>query len=644
MTAQERIKGLVKMLSVHDKLYNENHPMITDAEYDRMYFELQELEKETNFILPNSPTQKITYEVVNNLPKVKHSHPMLSLNKTQSVADVAKYFAGHDYIAMAKMDGLTCSLTYEGGQLVRAETRGDGEIGEDITHNAKVLPSIPQSISIKERVVIDGEVICKYCDFKTFNEEYTHPRNFASGSIRLLDSNECAKRNLTFVAWDVIEGCPAETMSNRLMFCEYTLGFETVPFYTLFDETTDAYTIIEAISKLCKDKYPIDGIVFKFDNIEYGNSKGQTSHHFKNAIAYKFAEAGYETVLRNVEWSMGRTGVLTPVAILEPIVIDSTTVSRASLHNISIMETLGLRYRDTKVSVIKAKEIIPQIAEVMPYEAELACPIEIPEVCPICGEATEIIVSAEGVKELMCTNPQCEGKLINVIDHFASKKGLDIKGLSKATIATLIDQGWLNDCLDIFSLHHYADKWKKLPGFGEKSVEKILAAIETAKNCTLDKFIAALGIPLIGAAQSKELCKHISSYEEFREKIDSQFNFAEYDGFAEAKTANLLNFDYSEADRIYKFLNCGSAVEEKLNASLAGVKVVVTGTVHQFKNRNELAAAISARGGQVVSAISKNVNYLINNDINSTSAKNQAAKRAGIPILSEEEFMKKFDF
>lgn len=636
---QQRIKELIKLLKFHDKLYNESRPIISDTEYDKLYFELRDLEQATGIIYPDSPTQTIHYDTVNALEKVEHNHPMLSLDKTQNWNEFMQYFDNKDVIGMLKLDGLTCSLHYKNGQLIAAETRGDGATGENILHNARVIKNIPQTIGFKGDYIVDGEVICTRRDFEPFSTEYTNIRNFASGSIRLLDSRECQKRNLCFIVWNVIAGDNSNSFMTRLEGAAQ-LGFDIVPWVSSFDWDAKEFLLAEAE----KYGYPIDGLVGRFDDIAYGESLGRTSHHSKSAFAFKFDDEKYQTKVIDIDWTMGRTGQITPVAVFAPIEIDDTIVTRASLHNLSIMEALGLRYKYTKVLVVKANQIIPQIAQVLPYTWEIAEPFEIPSVCPICGQPTSIKTSESGAKELYCENPQCEGKLINRLDHFASKKGLDIKGLSKATIAVLLEQGWLNSCLDIFLLYKYADKWKKLSGFGEKSVEKILAAIESAKNCTLDKFIAALGIPLIGTAQSKELCKYISSYGEFREKINNQFNFAEYNGFAEAKTSSLLNFDYSEADEIYKFLNCGDIVEEKLEPSLAGIKVVITGTVHEFKNRNELAAAISARGGQVVSAISKNVNYLINNDVNSTSAKNLAAQRAGIPILSEKEFMKKFDF
>lgn len=637
MKPQEKIRELIELLHFYDNLYNENHPIISDTEYDKIYFELQQLEQDSGIIYTDSPTQSIHYETVNSLSKVPHTYPMLSLGKTQKTAEVEEYFAGHDFIAMAKLDGLSCSLVYEDGNLVQGATRGNGNIGENITHNVLTLPSVPKHIAATGRTIVNGEVICKCEDFKKFKEEYSHPRNFASGSIRLLDANECRKRDLTFVAWDIVEGCPEETMGGRLDYCEH-LGFEVVPHCY----NKDIEAVIKYIKEITDGVYPIDGAVFKFDDIEYGNSLGQTAHHPKHSIAFKYQEEEYETIVKDIEWSLGKTGQLTPIAILEPIEIDSTIVSRASLHNINTMRALGLEKIPATVSIVKAKEIIPQITSVVAENAD-AREIIIPLNCPVCGGCTKIAVSESGTVELFCTNPNCEGQFINIIDHFASKNGLDIKGLSKATIEKLINKGWLNTLVDIFTLKEHSKEWQLLSGFGARSVENILAAIETAKTCTLDRFLTSLGIPLIGVAQTKELCKHISSYEDFREKINNKFDFSVYDGFAEAKTASLLSFDYTEADKIYKYLTCTNTAANETDNKLKDLKFVITGKVELFKNRNELATVIADLGGHVVSKISKNTDYLINNDQTSTSAKSQAAKALGIPVLTEKEFIEKFD-
>lgn len=634
----EKMKELVDYLNARTAEYDLGNPTISDEEWDNKYFELIKMEKELGYSLPNSPTTIVSYEVVNNLEKVEHNHKMLSLAKTKNYDEAIKFISADNqkFIVMIKLDGLTCSLRYVNGRLVSAETRGNGYVGENILHNAKVIPSIPKVINYKDELIIDGEIICKKSDFKLVADEYKNSRNLASGSIRLLDSKECAKRKLTFVAWDVISGFnELEYLSEKLNKAQ-SLGFEIVPFGDF-----------NFIANICENgDYPIDGLVFKFDNIAYGRSLGETSHHFKNAIAYKFYDEEYETYLENVEWTMGRTGILTPVAVFKTIDIDGSDVSRASLHNVSVMEELLKKpYINQKVWVSKRNMIIPQIEKAEQVDENYSDLdfINIPEACPICGGEVQIIDN-DGVKILMCLNPLCEGKLINRLDHFCGKKGLDIKGLSKATLEKLIAWGWINNISDLMNLKNYRNEWIKKSGFGEKSVDKILEAIESAKTTTLEMFISSLGIPLIGQTVSKELISHISTYEEFRKLINERFDFSQFDGFAEEKTKALLNFNYTEADIIYKQLTIiGNNNNTITNSTLNSYKFVITGKLNNFKNRNELKAVIESNGGKVVDSINKSVNFLINNDIQSASSKNVAAKKLNIPIISEKEFLKSFD-
>lgn len=637
------IEQLVADLNRATKLYDEGHPIMSDQEWDDMYFELVDLELSTGIILPQSPTQIINYEVVNQLAKVEHDHQMLSLEKTKELDVIKSMFSGkdEDFLIMSKMDGLTCSLRYENGVLVKAETRGNGFIGEDILHNARVIPSIPNYIAYKDTLVIDGEIICTYKDFILFNQEYKNPRNFAAGSIRLLDNKECESRKLQFVAWDVIAGFDGENSLENKLLSIRDLGFIIVPYLrNSFD--------VEGMASISESKlYPTDGVVFKYDSISYGKSLGQTAHHFKNAMAYKFYDETYPTVLRDIEWTMGRTGVLTPVAIFDPLDIDGSTVERASLHNITILEqTLGKQYYNgQKIEVFKANMIIPQIswADKNPNNS-IHSFLNEPAVCPICGEPVQRVTEVDSTN-LVCVNVNCTGKLINRLDHFCGKKGLDIKGLSKATLEKLMDWDWVNNISDIMTLNTYKDEWVKKPGFGPRSVEKILNSIETAKTTSLDKFISSLGIPLIGNTVSKELVKHIDSYEDLRLKVRQHYNFATIDGFADSKTESLLNHDYSEADKVYPYLiilqNNGTKDTDN-NNSLDGVTIVVTGKLNAYKNRAALQAEIENRGGKVVGSVSSNTKYLINNDNTSTSAKNMAAKKLNIPILTEQEFIEKF--
>ncbi|MDD7756715.1 MAG: NAD-dependent DNA ligase LigA [Clostridiales bacterium] len=636
-----KIKELVEKLNYYTKLYDEGRPEISDKEWDDMYFELQKIERESGIYLEDSPTQRVNFQVVNKLNKIEHNHPMLSLDKTKDINEVQKFIYYNDYIAMAKMDGLTCSLKYVNGKLVSAETRGNGFIGEDILHNALQVKNIPKRINFKDELIVDGEIICTYENFKEFESEYKNPRNFASGSIRLLDSKESSMRRLSFIAWDCISGLEeVEKLSTKLLKLNI-LGFTVVPFMAGEYSIDDTISTIQSIAQ--EAGYPIDGIVYKYDIISEYEAAGKTDHHFKGGLAYKFYDEEYETILRDVEWTMGRTGVLTPVALLEPINIDGSEVSRASLHNISIMDELGIRYQDTKVMVYKANMIIPQISKALPYEEEIASLINIPAVCPICGEPT-IIKGENGVRVLYCSNPNCEGKLINRLDHFFGKKGLDAKGLSKATFEKLIDWGWIENIKDVFKLKEHKKEWEKMQGFGEKSVEKILQAIEDCKSCSLDAVISAAGIPLIGKTVGKDLSKRFGSYSEFREAVESGFDFTSFGGYGWEMHKAISDFDYSELDYIVdNYLQIKENIKEDNELKLKDLTFCVTGKVHIWKNRDSLSAFIESLGGKVTGSVSKNTNYLINNDINSTSAKNKKAQELDIPILSEEDFKKIFD-
>ena len=636
-----KIKELVEKLNYYTKLYDEGRPEISDKEWDNMYFELQKLERENGIYLEDSPTQRVNFQVVNKLNKVEHNHPMLSLDKTKDINEIQKFIYNNDYIAMAKMDGLTCSLKYVDGKLVSAETRGNGLVGEDILHNALQVRNIPKRIDFQDELVVDGEIICTYENFKEFESEYKNPRNFASGSIRLLDSKESSMRRLSFIAWDCISRLEkVEKLSTKLLKLN-VLGFTVVPFMAGEYSIDDTISTIQSIAQ--EAGYPIDGIVYKYDIISEYEAAGKTDHHFKGGLAYKFYDEEYETILRDVEWTMGRTGVLTPVALLEPINIDGSEVSRASLHNISIMDELGIRYQDTKVMVYKANMIIPQISKALPYEGEIASLINIPAVCPICGEPT-IIKGENGVRVLYCSNRNCEGKLINRLDHFFGKKGLDAKGLSKATFEKLINWGWIENIKDVFKLKEHKKEWEKMQGFGEKSVEKILQAIEDCKSCSLDAIISAAGIPLIGKTVGKDLSKRFGSYSEFREAIENGFDFTSFGGYGWEMHKAISDFDYIELDYIVdNYLQIKENIKEDNELKLKGLTFCVTGKVHIWKNRDSLSAFIESLGGKVTGSVSKNTNYLINNDINSTSAKNKKAQELDIPILSEEDFKKIFD-
>ena len=652
----DKIRFLVRYLNECTKAYDEGNPKITDEEWDNKYFELQELEKETGLILSNSPTQSISYGVVNALNKVEHNHKMLSLEKTKSTAEAITFIGNHAFLAMCKMDGLTCSLTYCNGELVAAETRGNGIVGEDILHNIKVLPSVPHKIPYTDELVIDGEIICTYTDFESFSSEYKNPRNFAAGSIRLLDSKECARRNLTFIVWDVLTQMYSDDgieyrLDQKLNYLA-PFGFTIVPYISfhgtsLTERILNVY--IQDIQNLAKKTgYPIDGVVFKFNDCAYGRSLGETAHHFKNALAYKFYDETYWTKLLDIEWTMGRTGVLTPVAVFEPIEIDGSTVERASLHNCSIMNQLFGPlgpFKFQEIEIYKANMIIPQVKSVNVSGNYEEHEITDPETCPICGGE---VMYKEGIDSinLVCVNPSCPGKLINRLDHFCGKKGLDIKGISKATLEKLIDWGWLNDYTGLFELSRFKDEWIQKPGFGVKSVDKILDAIAASANCELHQFIAALGIPLIGSTASKELTKHFKTWDDFIGAVKNGYEFYQLPNFGSEMHYSITTFNYAEAELLVEhYIRFNLITETKPAAtgqSLENKIFVITGKLTHFKNRDELKSRIESLGGKVTGSVSKNTNYLINNDVNSGSSKNSMAKSLGIPILSEADFIQTF--
>lgn len=636
----EEIRKLIDKLNYYTKYYDMGQSLISDKEWDELYFKLVNLENTYNIYYEDSPTQRVNYQVVNKLNKVEHSHPMLSLDKTKSIDEVKSFLGNKPHIAMAKMDGLTCSLTYKNGRLIAAETRGNGIIGEDILHNALQIKSIPKRIEYTNKLVVDGEVICTYEDFENFKDEYKNPRNFASGSIRLLNSEESANRHLTFVAWDVIEGFKDnDFLSTRLKELG-ELGFTYVPFF--YDNSIEDNRVEHAIDEIkifCnKIGYPIDGIVFKYDKVSEYLAAGRTDHHFKGGIAYKFYDDEYETKLIDIEWTMGRTGQLTPVAVYEDIDIDGTICNRASLHNITILkDTLGgYGWDGQKIKVFKANQIIPQISWAQPEDEYTKKYFHYPMTCPICNQPTKI--KKDVVSEVLyCDNPMCEGKLLNKLDHFCSKKGLDIKGLSKATLDKLIDWGWVENIKDIFTLFTHKEEWVKKQGFGVASVEKILSAIDIASETTLDKIIAAAGIPEIGSRVAKDLANHYDSWTEFRMDTD----YTHIDGIGEIMNNNLLNFNYEDMDYIVAaYLDYQPISHSDENAkTLDGKVFCITGKVNHFKNRAELQADIESKGGKVVSSMSNKVTHLINNDNTSTSSKNLAAQKANIPIITEEEYL-----
>lgn len=635
----DTMRDLIEKLNYYTKLYDEGNPAISDKEWDDMYFQLQELEKESGVILSNSPTAKINYAVKNSLEKVEHNHLMLSLDKTKNEDDVVNFLNGHDAIAMAKMDGLTCSIKYQNGMLISAETRGNGEIGEDITHNIIFCKGVPLSIPIQDEVIVDGEIICTYTDFQEFEDNYANPRNFAAGSIRLLDSKECKKRKLTFIAWDCIKGIDKTTLSEKLLLLDQ-FGFIFVP-YVIMSESIHVHHAIELLQKWAKDEgLPIDGIVFKYNDCEYYQSLGYTEHHFRGGLAFKFYDETYPTALRGIEWSMGRTGQLTPVAKFDDIDFGDSIVNKASLHNLNIMkQTLGsFPYKGEKIWVAKMNMIIPQIMQAEQRNSSEDIHFELPKVCPICGEPTV-------VKDdfLYCSNPECDGKLINKLDHFCGKKGMDIKGLSKATLEKLVDWDWVQNFNSIYDLYLHREEWIKKPGFGTASVDKILAAIEKSRHTELWRVIAAAGIPEIGVTASKTIANHYKTWKAFRSAIFEGKDFSHLPDFGYIMNNNIHNYDFEIMDDVAAKMIFQKDPNENKTQLLTGKQFCITGKVYKWNNRDSLKQWIENHGGKVTSSVTSKTDYLINNDTESTTAKNLTAKKLNIPIISETDFLALID-
>lgn len=666
------MEDLIHMLNEASKAYYNGESTMTDIEYDKLFDELKSLEERTGLIYSNSPTQNVGATILNHLiKKTIDTQPMLSLDKVHSAEEVVEFAKKKTMVAMLKCDGLSVRLIYKNGKLESANTRGDGEIGVDITEHIKQFQNVPLTIPEHkgEILIVDGEAIIKLRDFELINKDgqFKNPRNTAAGTLNSLDTSVVKDRKLSFIAWDIISGYNAETMEFALNYLD-RIGFETVPRVIIQNSSSveDVDMANKAIMEYDTIPYngivwhlnniPSDGVVWKYNDLDYGKSLGRTSHHFNWAVAWKPEIETFETKLVNIDWTMGRTGVLTPVAVFEPVDDGESVITRASLHNLSVMEdTVKIPYYGQKLEIYKANMIIPQILSAdkdgfVRYEIDeegnertvwVAEMIPLPEVCPVCGGMVKIAQEYD-TKTLVCINTLCEGKLVNRLDHFAGKKGLDIKGLSKATLDKLIEWGWVNEPVDLYKLADHRDEWIQKTGFGVKSVDNILSAIEDSRHPTLDQFISSLGIPLIGKTVSKDLLDYIESYEDLKEKAISKWDFTKIDGFAYSKANAIWSFDFSEADRVREFMEF--TVEEKVEAvnNLEDLTIVITGKLNSFKNRAELQEVIESRGGKVVGSVSKNTKYLINNDTQSNSSKNVTAKKLGIPIISEEEFKQKF--
>lgn len=654
----KRLKELTKQLNQYrNSYYNNSVSEISDQEYDNLFDELKQLEEETNIIMANSPTHTVGYEVKSKLEKVKHSHKMLSLDKTKSVEDLKKFAGDKDCLLMCKMDGLTILLTYENGELVKAETRGDGEIGEDVTHNAKVFENVPLHIDYMGHFETEGEAIITYEDFEKINsklpenEKYKNPRNLVSGSVRQLDSNIAAQRHIKFIAWKVpkTEASKHDKYFAKKLEQVKELGFDIVPYLIYFEDTIE--NRIEILKNTARELgYPIDGLVITYNDIVYGESLGSTGHHPKHSLAFKFYDDIYPTKLLDVEFTIGKTGVLTPTAVFEPVEIDGTMVERASLHNLSVMRELGVEFIGQEINVYKANQIIPQVYSAEPImsfkdheDEEEIKSIVIPDKCPICGANTEI-PRENDVAVLVCTNKNCKGKLLGKLSHFVSKNAINIDGLSEQTLQKFIDLGWLNSFRNIYYLSEHKEEMYKLDGFGKKSVDKLLESIEKSRNTTLDRFIYGLCIPLIGRTASKTIAKEFKNKaEEFYDIWCHGYDFTKIDDFGDAMNNSMQDFIRYNYRWIAEFIGEFIFREPDNNGNvkqvLEGKTFVITGSLKAYKNREELVSVIERNGGKVSGSVSAKTSYLINNDVTSTSGKNKKANELGIPIISEGEFV-----
>ena len=635
MSKIEKIKELTGLLNkASDTYYNTGNTIMEDREFDTLVEELRNLEQETGFVMATSPTHKVGYEVKSELQKVAHNHPMLSLAKTKDWNEFIQYFCNKDVIGMLKMDGLTCSLRYINGELVSAETRGNGEIGEDIFHNIKTVKTVPQKIPYNDELIVDGEIICTYDDFEPFSTEYKNPRNFASGSIRLLDSNECVKRPLTFVAWNVIKGFDNENSFLRKLVLIDELGFTVVPWTSSFDWDAKEFLV----NKAKKLGYPIDGLVGRFDDIKYGESLGATSHHSNAAYAFKFGDETYETVLRDVEWNTTRTGIIAPVAVFDEVDLDGALTTRATLHNLSIIEQLELGIGDT-ITVYRSNMVIPKVDDNLTRSNTL----KIPTTCQCCGYPTEVKYT-DNSKVLMCTNPDCTAKKLARFTHFVSRKCMNIDGLSEKTLSLLISNNLVKNFRDIYHLKEHVGKLCTLDGMGKKSVENLLNSIEKSRDVKLENFIAALGIPNIGLSAAKAISKKFngSHYDFVMALANDNYDFSQIDDFGEITNKSLHDWWHSKDPMVellpmeVNFIVDDGAIS---SASLDGKSFCITGNLIHYANRDTLVKVIEDNGGKYVSSVSKKTDYLINNDKNSTSGKNKKAIDLSIPIISEEDFL-----
>lgn len=642
-----RMKELTARLSEASKTYyQESREIMSNFEYDKLYDELLALEAETGVVMAGSPTQKVGYEILSELPKEAHEAPMLSLDKTKEVRVLQEWLGDQEALLSWKLDGLTIVLTYEGGELVKAVTRGNGEIGEVITNNARVFANVPLRIAYKGQLILRGEAVIRYSDFYQINEEiedvdakYKNPRNLCSGSVRQLNNQITAQRNVNFVAFMLVRADGVDFHNSRREQFEWlkTQGFEVVE-YRMVKRASLPENVQYFSQKIADYDIPSDGLVLLLDDIAYGDSLGRTAKFPRNSIAFKWEDEIRETHLLEIEWSASRTGLINPVAIFEPVELEGTTVSRASVHNLSIMEGFQLGIGDT-ITVYKANMIIPQIAENLTRSGKM----EIPKICPVCGGATEIR-QMNDVKSLYCTNPDCQAKKIKSFSLLVSRDALNIDGLSEMTLEKFIGSGLIHTYADIFHLDRHRETIVEMEGFGEKSYEKLTTAIRQASHTTLPRVIYGLGIAGIGLANAKMLCRQFDfDFEKMRHASEEELTAVDGIGTVLAD-AWISYFESEKNNRLVDDLLAELTIEQESTSAetaiFAGMTFVITGSVTHFANRKELQSVIEARGGKATGSVTSKTTYLINNDVTSNSSKNKKAKELGIPILSEEDFLK----
>ena len=646
----KRMRDLVELLNRARRAYEqEDAEIMSNYEYDRLYDELEGLERELNMTLASSPTVNVGYEVLSELPKERHERPMLSLDKTKDVERLKEFLGDQKAMISWKLDGLTIVLTYRDGALEKAVTRGNGEVGEVVTNNARVFRNIPLSIPYRGELVLRGEAVISYRDFEKINEEigdadakYKNPRNLCSGSVRQLNNEITAKRNVRFYAFTLVRAEGVDFQNSRLYQMKWLSeqGFDVVENHPVTAETIDAEVAWFA-QHIEKNEVPSDGLVLVYDDIAYGQSLGTTAKFPRDSFAFKWADEIRETTLLEIEWSPSRTGLINPVAVFEPVELEGTTVSRASVHNISIMEDLELGVGD-RITVYKANMIIPQIAENLTRSGVK----DIPEKCPVCGGRTKISMENE-TKTLFCTNPGCQAKHVKSFTLFVSRDAMNIEGLSEATLEKFILNGYVKDFTDLFHLDRYADEIRNMDGFGEKSYDNLQNSILNARTTTLPRLVYSLGIPNIGAANAKMICRALGNDPERILSAGTE-ELSGISGVGEVIARAFVDYfaDEEHRDMFRRLLDEVEIPQEEEpedSGKFAGVNFVITGSVNHFANRAEIKEEIEKRGGKVTGSVTSKTAYLINNDVNSASSKNRKARELGIPIISEEEFLDMLD-